>query len=91
MSEARSDSPHKCGICGEEAHVPGRFSDADARELDGLFNVCGTCGAECSGTGSRTETERWYWTGAREVAVARARMEAMEADAEWAESLRWYY
>jgi len=89
MSEARSDSPTKCGICGGEAYVPTRFTDADAREMDGVFNECGTCGAECSGTDAYNVTDRWYWTGAREVAIARARMEAMERDAEWAEAMRY--
>jgi hypothetical protein len=91
MREARSNSATKCGLCSGEAYIPDRFSDRDARELDGVFNVCGECGAECSGTDAWGVENRWYWTGAREVGIARARMEAMEADAEWAESMRWDY
>ena len=91
MREARSDSPNKCGICGGEAVTPGRFDDKDARELDGVFNVCEECGAECSGTGSYKEKDRWHWTCARDVARGRAALEAMELDAEWAEAQRWDY
>jgi hypothetical protein len=90
MSEGRSDSPTKCGLCGGEAYTPHRFTAQDERELDGVFNVCGECGAECSGTGARDDADRWYWSGAREVAQGRAALEAMELDAEMAEDQRYW-
>jgi hypothetical protein len=89
MREARSNSPTKCGICGGEAYTPQRFTIADRRELDGVFNVCSKCGAECSGTGARDDADRWYWSGARDVARGRAALEAMEIDAEFAEGERY--
>ena len=88
MSEAKSDSPLKCGLCGGKAYIPVRMVDENPAVLDGLFNVCGDCGAECSGTGSYSETDRWYWTGARQVAQGRAALEAALLDAEWAEDRR---
>ena len=91
MSEARSDSPNKCGICGGEACTPGRFDERDAREMDGLFNVCEACGAECTGTGGRDEEDRYFWTGAAQVAQGREAMEAMELDAEMADFNRYGY
>jgi hypothetical protein len=91
MSEGRSDSATKCGICGGEAYTPERFADEDPAEMDGVFNVCGECDAECTGTGAYTDTDRWYWTGAREVAQGRAAMEAAELDADWAEQRRYDY
>jgi hypothetical protein len=89
MSEARSDSPKKCGLCDGVAYTPGRFAEEDPQEMDGIFNVCGECGAECTGTGARGEAKRWYWTGAAKVARGRAAMEAAELDAELAEDRRW--
>jgi hypothetical protein len=91
MSEGRSDSATKCGICGGEAYTPGRFADEDPAEMDGVFNVCGECDAECTGTGARDDANRWYWTGARQVAQGRAAMEAAELDAAWAEERRYDY
>ncbi len=90
-SEARSDSPTKCGLCGEAAHVPDRFTDEDAKTADGVFNVCGSCGAECSGTDGWRVKDRWYWTGAAEVARQREALEAAELDADLAESMRGDY
>jgi hypothetical protein len=87
--EARSDSATKCGICDSEAFAPQRFSDEDAQDAGGVFNECGSCGAECTGTGAYTETDRYYWTGAAQVAQGRAAMEAAQADAEWAEDRRY--
>ncbi len=89
MREAKSDSPTKCGLCGGEAFVPERFAGDDAQAADGVFNVCGSCEAECTGTGAYSETDRWYWTGSREAAAGRAGLEAAELDAEWAETQRW--
>jgi hypothetical protein len=86
MATAKSDSPTKCGLCGSEAFAPERFEGEDT---GGIFNVCGSCGAECSGTGAYTETDRYYWTGAREAAAGRAGLEAAQADAEWAEDRRY--
>jgi hypothetical protein len=88
MSEAKSDSPKKCGLCGGVAFTPGRFPEEDELEMDGIFNECGDCGAECTGTGARGDAKRWYWTGARQVAQGRAAMEAAQLDAEWAEDRR---
>jgi hypothetical protein len=51
--------------------------------------VCGECGAECTGTDAYDVADRWYWTGAREVAKGREAMEAAELDAEWGELNRW--
>ena len=89
MSDSRSNSPTKCGICGAVAYAPERFTSQDVSELDGIFNVCGECGAECSGTGARDDADRWYWTGARDVARGRAALEAMEIDAEMADDERY--
>lgn len=89
MSEARSDSPTKCGLCGSEAYTPERFAGDDAQTADGVFNVCGSCGAECCGTDAYTVKDRWYWASAKTVARGREAMEAAEADAEWAESQRY--
>jgi hypothetical protein len=88
MSEARSDSPTKCGICGGEAYTPSRFEGEDT---GGIFNVCGElgCEAECTGTGGRDEADRYYWTGAAQVAQGRDAMAAMELDAEMAEFNRY--
>ena len=88
---ANSDSPTKCGLCGGEAFAPSRFDENAEREADGVFNVCGSCEAECSGTGAYSETNRWHWTGAREVAIGRAGLEAAQIDAEWAEDRRYDY
>jgi hypothetical protein len=88
MSEARSDSPTKCGVCGSEAYQPARFEGEDT---GGIFNECGACGAECTGTDARGVVERWFWTGASDVAVGRAALEAAELDAEWAEDRRYDY
>jgi len=85
MVKGRSDSATKCGICGGKAFTPSRFSDEDAAEMDGVFNVCGNCDAECTGTGAWGEDARYFWSGAREVAQNRARMAAMQNDAEWSE------
>ena len=89
MSEKRSDSPTKCGFCGGEAYTPERFADEDPAEMDGIFNVCTDCGAECSGTGARDDVKRWYWTSARNAATGRAALEAMELDAGFAEEQRY--
>jgi hypothetical protein len=89
MSESKSDSPTKCGLCGSEAYTPARFADEDPKVMDGIFNVCSKCGAECTGTGARAETDRWYWTDARTAGRGRAAMEAAELDAEWAEERRY--
>jgi hypothetical protein len=86
MSEARSDSATKCGLCGSEAYQPARFEGEDT---GGIFNECGACGAECTGTGARDEKDRYYWLGARQVAQGRAALEAAQADAEWADDLRY--
>jgi hypothetical protein len=91
MREIRSDSPTKCGLCGGEAYTPERFSNEDPAELDGCFNECGECGAECTGADARGVVERWFWTGAQDVARGRAAMEAAELDAEWAEDRRYDY
>ena len=80
MSESRSDSPTKCGLCGCKAYQPERFQGE--WECDGLFNVCGDCGAECSGTDVYSVKDRWFWTGAKIVAKQRDAIEAMELDAE---------
>jgi hypothetical protein len=82
MSEAKSDSPTKCGLCGARAHAPGRFTGEDIEGLDGVFNVCSECGAECSGTDAYNVKDRWFWTGAKAVAQQREAMEASEIDAE---------
>ena len=60
----------------------------DAADMDGIFNVCGECDAECTGTGAWADENRYHWTGARQVAQGRAAMEAAELDAEWAEEMR---
>jgi hypothetical protein len=86
MSEARSDSATECGLCGSEAYQPARFEGEDT---GGIFNECGACGAECTGTGARDEKDRYYWTGAAQVAQGRAAMEAAQLDAEWAEDRRY--
>jgi hypothetical protein len=86
MSEARSDSPTKCGLCGGEAYQPARFEGEDT---GGIFNECGECGAECTGTGGRDEENRYFWTGAAQVAQGRDAMAAMELDAEMAEFNRY--
>ena len=88
-NEKRSDSPNVCGHCGAKAYTPERFSDEDASEMDGVFNVCGQCEAECTGTDARGVKDRWYWLDSKRVAQGRAAMEAAEADAEWAESMRY--
>jgi hypothetical protein len=88
MAESRSDSPTKCGFCGGVAYTPERFADENTAGMDGVFNVCGECDAECSGTDARGVVDRWYWTGARQVAQGRAAMEASELDAAWAEERR---
>jgi len=85
MKTGKSDSPTKCGLCGGEAYTPRDVGEG----ADGIFNVCRECGAECTGTGAYTETERWHWTDRRTVAVGRARMEAAQLDAELAEDQRW--
>jgi len=91
MTESRSDSPNKCGLCQSKAFTPGRFLDDGLPPTDGVFNVCCECGAECTGTDAWDVKDRWYWTGAASVAKGRAAMEAAELDAEWAESQRWDY
>ena len=79
MTESRSDSPTKCGHCGGKAYQPQRFEGEDT---DGVFNVCGECEAECSGTDAYNVADRWFWTGAKIVAKQRDAMDAMEIDAE---------
>lgn len=91
IEEGRSDSATKCGLCGGKAYTPSRFTEDDQAILEGVFNVCGDCEAECTGTGGRSETERFFWTGAREVAQGRAGLEAAQLDAEWAEERRYDY
>ena len=82
MTEGRSDSATKCGICGGVADVT--YPDAD-----GIFNVCRECGAECTGTGAYTDANRYFWQDARTVERGRAALEAAERDAEWAEEMRY--
>ena len=82
MAESRSDSPATCGLCGGKAFEPERMRGEDPEELDGLFNVCGECGAECTGTGAYAEKDRYYWTGAKQVARGRAAMQAAQDDAD---------
>jgi len=85
----RSTSPTTCGLCGGAAHTPARM--ADEVGLDGLFNVCGDCGAECDGTDAYGVADRWYWCDAETVARGNAGMQAMQDDADWAEERRWDY
>ena len=87
MKTGKSDSPNVCGLCGGKAYQPQRF--ADEGDMDGMFNVCGDCGAECNGTGAWDEKERWHWLDARSVEQGRAAMEAAEMDAAYAEEMRY--
>ena len=85
----RSNSPTTCGHCGGAAYTPQRMEGELG--LDGLFNVCSDCGAECSGTGAYTEESRWYWTSATDAAKGREGLAAAQADAEWADERRFDY
>ena len=76
----RSTSPTTCGRCGGAATIPDRFANGNApasmvRELEGLYNVCYMCGAECTGLDARGIDARWFWTSQREAEADRAALQ----------------